>query len=71
MRTITLTLLFLSATITTVFGATGYRSGDNVIIWGPVLLIGLILLGFWLKAKIKARKQREADAAANPDTTED
>ena len=65
MKKIMLALLFLSANIEMMFAATGYRTGDDVVIWGPVVLIALVWAGFQVKAKLKARKEREAQAIKN------
>ena len=70
MKKIMLALLLLSANIEIVFAATGYRTGDDIIIWGPVILIALIWLGFQVKAKLKARKESETKTAAEPGVTE-
>ena len=65
-----LALLFLSANIEMLFSATGYRTGDDVVIWGPVLLITVIWMGFQVKAKLKAIKQRQETALADSGTPE-
>lgn len=65
MKKILIALLFLLANIEITFAATGYRTGDNVVIWGPVLLIAIIWSGYVVGAKLKERKKREAERIMN------
>jgi hypothetical protein len=70
MKKIFFALLFLLANIEITFAATGYRTGDNVVIWGPIILFAVVWAGYKVKAKLKERKNREAEALTEPNTTE-
>lgn len=70
MKKIVIALLFLSANIEIAFAKTGTVSDDNVVIWGPLLVLTIIWAGYRVKGKLKERKEREAEKLIEPNTTE-
>ncbi|MES2620614.1 MAG: hypothetical protein V4615_07170 [Bacteroidota bacterium] len=55
----TIALFFMSLAGKNIFARTGTVSDDQIIIIGPVLLIVIIGVGYWVKAKLRSRRDKK------------